>query len=322
MLRRWMLAGALGAAVLCAPMARAQNRPPMADAGADRFTYVGAPLLLQGGGSDADGDLIRDVLWHVDTAPPGAQYLLETPNYPYSAFVAGSAGRFGLSFSVFDGLAWSAPDTMEILAVVNQPPIARLTVVPTTGTSPLKILFDAAPSEDPEGRPLTYYWSFGDGSAGSYEANGAHVYDVPGTFTVSLDVTDEVGAVAQASQVVTVQRFNRAPAVSPLVEMLTGGGARFQAGAIDADQDPLTYLWNFGDPSSADNLSTLPDPVHWFSQPGHYVTTLTVDDGRASTQMQMALDIITVPEPGGWALCVTALLAMAASRSHRAGRVR
>jgi subtilisin family serine protease len=49
----------------------------------------------------------------------------------------------------------------------------------------------------------------------------------------------------------------------------------FDATASDADNDPLTYAWDFGDTGS----SSLDDPAHTYSAGGDYDVTLTVDDG-------------------------------------------
>ena len=59
------------------------------------------------------------------------------------------------------------------------------------------------------GSPITarYEWDFGDPN-GKYNAltgfNASHVYDAPGTYTVTLKVTDDVGRSTTVTQTVTV----------------------------------------------------------------------------------------------------------------------
>jgi PKD domain/Subtilase family/FlgD Ig-like domain len=54
------------------------------------------------------------------------------------------------------------------------------------------IRFDGSPSNDPDGQIVTYRWDFGDGSSGTGSAP-AHAYSTPGTFQVSLCVSDDQG---------------------------------------------------------------------------------------------------------------------------------
>jgi len=59
------------------------------------------------------------------------------------------------------------------------------------GQAPLSVKFLA----DVEGGtpPLTFVWTFGDGSADSNEPNPAHVYEKPGYYQAELIVTDSAG---------------------------------------------------------------------------------------------------------------------------------
>lgn len=45
----------------------------------------------------------------------------------------------------------------------------------------------------------------------------------------------------------------------------------------------VSWSWNFGDPASADDTSTAPDPTHHFSKLGIYTVTLTVRDRYGQT---------------------------------------
>jgi PKD repeat protein len=51
------------------------------------------------------------------------------------------------------------------------------------------VLFDASRSNSPEDKPLTYKWSFGDGSAGSGKMVRHH-YKKPGKYRVRLTIND------------------------------------------------------------------------------------------------------------------------------------
>lgn len=85
----------------------------------------------------------------------------------------------------------------------NQPPVARLTVNPTSGTAPLAVSCSGAASSDTDGTITAYAWSFGDGGTGS-GVQASHTYASAGSFTVTLTVTDDDGAQGTATAAVTV----------------------------------------------------------------------------------------------------------------------
>ncbi len=73
----------------------------------------------------------------------------------------------------------------------NQPPIAQVSAVPSSGPAPLGVQFDGAGSSDPDGapQPLSYQWSFGDGGTSTAPAP-SHTYSTPGAWTATLTVSD------------------------------------------------------------------------------------------------------------------------------------
>jgi glucose/arabinose dehydrogenase/PKD repeat protein/type 1 glutamine amidotransferase len=92
----------------------------------------------------------------------------------------------------------------------DRAPLARATATPSSGGSPLTVSFSSAGSADPEGGPLTYRWTFGDGGS-STSANPSHTYTARGQFNAQLTVTDPNGRTGVANVPVTVG--NTAPTV-------------------------------------------------------------------------------------------------------------
>jgi PKD repeat protein len=74
----------------------------------------------------------------------------------------------------------------------NKPPIAVLSVKPTSGIVPLEITVDGSNSIDPDGTIVKYEWDFGDGTK-AYWIAGKHTYTTAGTFNLILTVTDNFG---------------------------------------------------------------------------------------------------------------------------------
>ena len=77
----------------------------------------------------------------------------------------------------------------------NRAPTARATADRQAGNLPLAVSFDGTTSSDPDGDPLTYEWSFGDGSPTATGATASHTYTTEGTFTATLTVRDGRGGV-------------------------------------------------------------------------------------------------------------------------------
>jgi YVTN family beta-propeller protein len=76
----------------------------------------------------------------------------------------------------------------------DQPPAASLLLTPQKPIAGRKLTLRAGASNDPDGTIATYAWEFGDGkhSKGS-QATLTHTYTRPGTYTVTLTVTDNEG---------------------------------------------------------------------------------------------------------------------------------
>jgi DNA-binding beta-propeller fold protein YncE len=115
-----------------------------------------------------------------------------------SLFVAGGDGHL---FGVGPGAALTpkAPPSVELRAALgvvvspNQAPVASFVAVPGSAGSATR--FDASGAADPDGRIVRYDWNFGDGTLlPDGGPSPQHVYTEPGTYTVTLVVTDNEGA--------------------------------------------------------------------------------------------------------------------------------
>ena len=91
--------------------------------------------------------------------------------------------------------------------VANQAPTAVATATPVSGVMPLAVTFSGLGSTDPDaGDVLTYAWDLdGDNLLDdSTLAQPTFTYENPGTYTVTLQVTDTRGATALATVAITV----------------------------------------------------------------------------------------------------------------------
>ncbi len=113
-------------------------------------------------------------------------------------YVANSSGGVvTVVNTVTNVLSASVPVGKEpagIAIAPDQPPTASFGVTPQKRIAGRKLTFHAGASKDPDGTIATYAWEFGDGkrSKGS-QATLTHTYTRPGTYTVTLTVTDNEG---------------------------------------------------------------------------------------------------------------------------------
>lgn len=87
---------------------------------------------------------------------------------------------------------------------VNDAPTASFTFAPGVPDVGETVTFDAGGSSDEDGQIVSYEWAFGDGTMGSGET-ATHSYDDAGSYTATLTVTDDNGAIAEASAGITLR---------------------------------------------------------------------------------------------------------------------
>jgi PKD repeat protein len=135
-------------------------------------------------------------------------------------------------------------------------------------------------SEDPDGEVEYWDWDFGDGD-GTSARNPSHTYDEPGSYTVTLEVTDDDGAKDQVTREVTVSvpDSNEPPIAAFDVDCDDDLECKFQDKSQDKDGNIVAREWSFGD----GNTSTKKDPKHEYDEPGTYVVRLRVTDNDGAT---------------------------------------
>jgi hypothetical protein len=84
----------------------------------------------------------------------------------------------------------------------NTPPVAK-PGGPYNATTAQAIQFNGSGSSDADGTITAYQWNFGDSTTGT-GVTPTHAYSSPGTYTVTLTVTDNKGATNSASTTATI----------------------------------------------------------------------------------------------------------------------
>ncbi|TFV53000.1 PKD domain-containing protein [Blastococcus sp. TF02A_35] len=172
----------------------------------------------------------------------------------------------------------------------NLPPTAAF----TSATSGLTVAFDGATSRDADGTVRTYAWNFGDGSTGT-GVKASRTYAAPGTYPVTLTVTDDRGATAQTTASVTVSATPNVAPTAAFGSSGTGLAVDFDGStSSDSDGSVVSWAWEFGDGRTGTGRTA----SHTYAKAGSYAVTLTVtdDDGVPSTVTQtIAVSDSTAP---------------------------
>ncbi len=224
-----------------------------------------------------------------------------TASHAYAA-----PGLYTVALTVVDNESCTATATQSV--TVNAPPSARFTATPETTYVGVAVTFNASGSTDPDSPIVSFAWDFGD-SATATGVNVSHAYAAKGRFTVTLTVTDDLGATGWAGSSIDVG--NRAPVISAMdpsgaALTLSSGQARgFSITAADPDGDVLWYEWRVNGAVVGGNASS-----YTFNESavGTYSVSVTVSDGTLDDSASWAVAVTTGggPPPGPRELPVAA----------------
>ena len=166
---------------------------------------------------------------------------------------------------------------------------ANISASSNTGCAPATIDFDAV------GQYATIEWDFGDGSPTSTLDDPSHLYQDPGTYTVTLIATDPASCnLADTATLMVV--IGTAQPVEPEFTVSQAGGCEpYMVVTVNNSTGPNnTYVWNMGDGTTY----TTTNVTHTYAGPGTYDITLTVTDNTCGGTDSTTIPV-TVTEPAG-----------------------
>ena len=236
--------------------------------------------------------------FYVDGVLQGSNQNTPTQNYTGYWRLGGDttwAGDRYFDGTIDEAVVYRAPLTSaqvqehHILGVSGTPnatPVAQFTTV----TNDLTATFDGSVSSDSDGTIATYSWNFGDGSTGTGD-KPVHTYALPGTYQVSLTVTDDRGATATTEAPVVVRAANQTPVanfsfVADFLQLTFDG-----TGSTDPDGTIASYSWAFGDGA----VGAGPTAQHSYAAAGRYDVTLTVTDDRGGSSIKTTSVTVEAP---------------------------
>jgi len=237
-------------------------------------TTTNGPTIWQWNFGDGTTDTVKNPV-HIYQAPGSYTVTLTASN------AGGSSTVTQMNYIVVSAAAIPAP-------------VAGFTGTPTLGTAPLTVTF----TDTTTNGPTVWQWNFGDGTTGTVK-NPVHIYQAPGTYTVTLTASNAGGSstATQMNYIVVSAAAIPAPA-SGFTGTPTSGTAPLTVTFTDTTTNgPTIWQWNFGD-GTAD---TVKNPVHIYQAPGTYTVTLTASNAggsSAATQMNyIVVSTAAIPAP-------------------------
>jgi hypothetical protein len=245
--------------------------------------------------------------------PAGATFLPPAPANPISAsfsWTPTTAGPRLITFVATDPAGAQALCAVTINVQQSAPPSAD-PGGPYTGDEGSSVAFDGTGSSDPENRPITYEWDFGDGHTAT-GATPTHTYVDNGIYTVQLTVT----AGSQTNvETTTATIANVVPTVNAGADASINPGQSYMLAATFSDPGiidaPWTYLIDWGDGTTASGTTSDQSASitgsHLYASEGNYEIMVTVTDkdgGIGSDALLLTVGAASgVPEgctPGFW----------------------
>ncbi len=259
------------------------NEPPVAVAGDNSLVCLGTEVIFDGSRtiSEEGEELTYDWNFGDGTTGSGVQV----------AHTYATGGSYKTVLTVNDGQSTRCSISADtVFVTVNSQPSAQLNSVDMVCTGDT-VSLDASSTNDPDNDTLTYTWDFGDGTTENSGAKVTHVYNKGGSYPVKLVIDDNKGTECSQDMTDIVVQVNTPPvadAGSNLVCCLDKVTEFSASSSFDADGDNLSYVWDFGDSTTAvgENVS------HAYSSTGEFLVVLTVNDGTG-TKCDTATDSFT-----------------------------
>jgi PKD repeat protein len=281
------------------------------EAGEDGETKIGyitvAPALTQ-----PDAQFLADPT--AGTAPLTVSFTDQSTNYPttwswdfgdgwYSAarnpsHTYDTPGTYTVRLTAINAAGSGVEVRADCIQVIapGSPPVADFEGDPLEGVAPLTVDFTDG-STPP---PTAWLWAFGDGATSS-ERNPGHTYDSPGTYTVTLHVSNADG---EGTRIRVAYVHVSAPPITPQADFAgtpTNGAAPLAVDFTDlSDNGPTAWSWDFGDGATA----TAQNPSHIYAAPGAF-TVVLIARGAGGETVATKTDYVTVTAPRSETLALT-----------------
>jgi PKD repeat protein len=203
----------------------------------------------------------------------------QNPTHDYNA-----SGTYTVTLTVTNSCG-TATATKTI--TIAGPPTATFTATNLTGCNSLAVQY----TNTSTGSPTAFLWVFPGGSPDTSKlANPLVIYNTPGTYSVTLTVSNQFGtSTATQANYVTLNADPKADFTHTISNFTTVNFTNIStAGTFPP---VVSYLWQFDDGKT----STLANPVHVYTTDGTYKVKLIATNVCGADTMTQTVVIVTPP---------------------------
>ncbi|HEX5050882.1 MAG TPA: PKD domain-containing protein [Planctomycetota bacterium] len=200
-------------------------------------------------------------------------------------FVYSTPGTYTVTLVARNAVSEGSKTATDLVRALG-PVVADFSASVASGVAPLSVTFTDLSTQS----PTSWQWDFdNDGTVDSTEQNPTHVYNTPGTFSVRLVATNEVGSV-EVVKTNLLQVF--APVVANFSRTPSSGIAPFSVSFTDLTTgSPTAWEWDFDGDGLVD--STQQNPTFNYTVAAVYDVTLTAT-GPGGTNSFTFVNCVTV----------------------------
>ncbi|MCG2782620.1 MAG: carboxypeptidase regulatory-like domain-containing protein [Candidatus Altiarchaeales archaeon] len=244
-----------------------------------------------------------------DTGDDGTYIIEGIPagTYTVEAYLDGYE-PVGVNVTITEGVTKTQDFTLQNSSI-NSSVIKMASIAPGAGTAPTAsagpdqtislgttLYVSGGDSADSDGTIQSYAWNFGDGDI-VYGVTQFHVYSTPGTYTVTLTVTDDEGLTDTDTLKATITAASAEPTANSGNDQTVdlGNSASLDGSASsDSDGEIISYHWDFNDGSDSTEIK----PSYKYSTAGTYTATLEItdDDGLKDTDT-LTISVSALQDP-------------------------
>ena len=215
---------------------------------------------------------------------------LEFPTHTYAA-----VGTYSITLTVHNDSTGCDYNKSIVVIISNEIPAFTATVTEMCRNN--STTFNATSINNPSGI-TAYYWSFSDGGLDTTN-NISHTFANPGSYNAQLIITDLNGCRD------TLIKPNYIKVYGPTVDFVSNPAGTCQNGSITFSDLTITdgihpivqWVWNFGDGTANQTVTTGPTVAHTYTTAGLYDITLTVTDSYGCSQTLLKVRYVTISLP-------------------------